>query len=171
MHLFIKRINMTAAYEKALAKHYNNLSIIPVPLISWDFFGSQNFEINKFNAIQKQWKSKVNFREINAQSKLEIIITNVNQEIVFASQGINAMNGYQPFEIIGKSPKIFQGKLTSDESKNNIRKAIQNELPFKEVVLNYRKDGTSYLCEIEAFPKFDVNGDFVNYIAFERLAS
>ena len=162
---------MTAAYEKALAKHYNNLSIIPVPLISWDFFASQNFEINKFNAIQKQWKSKVNFREINAQSKLEIIITNVNQEIVFASQGINAMNGYQPFEIIGKSPKIFQGKLTSDESKNNIRKAIQNELPFKEVVLNYRKDGTSYLCEIEAFPKFDVSGDFVNYIAFERLAS
>lgn len=162
---------MTAAYEEALAKHYSKSKIIHLPLITWDFFGSQNFEINKFNAIQEKWNSKVNFREINSLSKLEIIITNLNQEIIFASQGIVAMNGYQPFEIIGKSPKIFQGVFTSEKSKSNISEALKNELPFKEVILNYRKDGTSYLCEIEGFPKFNDKGILMNYIAFERIAS
>ena len=162
---------MTATYEEALAKHYCKSKIIHLPLVSWDFFGSQNFEINKLNAIQKKWKSKVNFREINELSKREIIITNLNQEIIFASQGMAVMNGYQPFEIIGKSPKLFQGKLTSEKSKNNIREAIKNQHPFKEVILNYRKDGTTYFCEIEGFPKFNNKGELINYIAFERIAS
>ena len=116
---------MTATYEEALAKHYSKSKIIHLPLVSWDFFGSQNFEINKLNAIQKKWKAKVNFREINELTKREIIITNLNQEIIFASQGMAVMNGYQPFEIIGKSPKLFQGKLTSEKSKNNIRTNCQ----------------------------------------------
>jgi PAS domain S-box-containing protein len=162
---------MTPEYDKALAKYYSKLKILSLPLISWDIFANQDFEINKFNIIQKQWKLKVNFNEVVYQSKRAIIITNSNQEIIFASQGINLMNGYRPHEIIGKSPKVFQGELTSKESKNKIRKAIENKLPFKEVIVNYRKDGTTYLCEIDAFPKFNRKGDLINYIAFERIAS
>lgn len=162
---------MTPAYENAIAKNYSTLRILPLPLISWDFFDNQNFEIIKFNAIQKKWKSKVDFKEIQAISKREIIITNLKQEIVFASKGIVAMNGYQSNEVIGKSPSIFQGTLTSEKSKNNIREAIKNNFPFKEIILNYRKDGTTYLCEIEGFPKFDKKGELINYIAFERIAS
>lgn len=162
---------MTKTYEEALAQHYNKSRIVHLPLISWDFCFMQNFEISKFNDIQKKWKSKVNFRGVNNVAKLEIIVTNVKQEIVFASKGIAAMNGYQPFEIIGKSPKMFQGELSSEESIISIRKAIQNKLPFKEVIINYRKDGSSYLCEIEGFPKFNAEGELVNYIAFEKIAS
>jgi PAS domain S-box-containing protein len=162
---------MTEAYEKALVKYHNTLRIVPVPLISWDIFSSYNLELNNYNAIQKGWKTKENFNNIVYQEKREIIVTNANQDIVFATQGIHKINGYQSFELIGKSPKIFQGELTSAESKNNIRKAIDNQLPFKEVILNYRKDGSTYLCDIEAFPKFNKKGELINYIAFERIAS
>jgi hypothetical protein len=44
-------------------------------------------------------------------------------------------------------------------------------MPFKAVILNYNKDGSTYLCEIEAKPKFNSKGELVNYIAFERIAS
>jgi PAS domain S-box-containing protein len=162
---------MTKEYDKALAKYYNKLKIISPPLISWDLFPTHNLEINYYNSIQKHWDSKINFRQIVYQEKKEIIITNLNQEIVFATEGIYKMNGYKPFELKGKSPKIFQGKLTCQKVINNIRKAIQNQLPFKEIILNYKKDGTTYLCEIEVFPKFNKKGELINYIAFERIAS
>lgn len=161
---------MTPDYDKALAKYYNCLRILPLPLISWDIYSSHYSEIYKFNSIQKEWNLKVNFNEI-IDSKKEIIVTNLKQEIVYASNGFYIMNGYHSHEVIGKSPKIFQGELTSEEAKINIRKVIQEKKPFKEVIFNYRKDGSTYLCEIEAYPKFNLKGDLINYIAFERIAS
>src|SRR5690606_15970251 len=109
--------------------------------------------LNNYNAIQSNWLIQENFNAIVYQQKRDIIVTNVHQEIVFVTQGIYKMNGYQAFELIGKSPKIFQGKLTSAESKNKIRAAIKNQLPFKDIILNYKKDGATYLCDIEAYPK------------------
>jgi len=162
---------MIEQYEKALSKYYNKLKIIPVPLISWDIFNCQNLEIVNYNSIQKKWKSKEDFREKVYAKKLEIIITNTKQEIIFATQGIQEMNGYHAHEIIGKSPRIFQGELTSELIKIKIQNAINQQLPFKEIILNYKKDGTTYLCEIEAFPKFNKEGKLINYIAFEKIAS
>jgi len=162
---------MVPQYEKAFVAYYNKLKLVYTPLISWDFFSNQNQEINCYNAIQKNWKSKENFQKKVYQQKREIIITNIHQEIVFATQGIHTMNGYRAHEIIGKSPKMFQGQLTSKTVTSKIKEAIQNQLPFKEIIINYKKDGTTYLCEIEAFPKFNSKGELVNYIAFERIAS
>lgn len=162
---------MTEQYDNAWAKYVNGLRVVPVPLLSWDVFQNYNSEIKSYNFIQKEWNSKENFRKIVHLEKREIIITNANQEIVFATSGIYEMNGWNPFEVIGKSPKIFQGELTSESSKKKIRAAIKNQLPFKEVILNYRKDESTYLCEIEGFPKFNKKGELINYIAFERIAS
>jgi transcriptional regulator with PAS, ATPase and Fis domain len=162
---------MIEEYDIAWAKYASKLEIVPVPLLCWDIFANYNNEINSYNAIQKEWKNKVNFRKIVHSEKREIIITNANHEIIFVTNGIYGMNGWNSFEVIGKSPKIFQGKLTSEKSKNNIRIAIKNHLPFKEVILNYRKDESTYLCEIEGHPKFNNKGEFTNYIAFERIAS
>ena len=162
---------MTREYENAIAKYYSKLRIRTIPLISWDLFTTHRNEAYSFNAIQKKWNSKDVFYKVVIQSKKTIVVTNANYEIIFASDNITKMNGYSPEEVMGKSPKIFQGKLTTDVSKSNIKKAILNNLPFKEIILNYRKDGTVYFCEIEAYPKFDAKGNLINYIAFEKLAS
>ena len=81
------------------------------------------------------------------------------------------MNGYYPKDVLGKSPKMFQGPLTSAKALDNIKIAVKNQLPFKEIITNYKKDGSLYECEIKAVPKFDAKGNLVNYIAFERIAS
>jgi PAS domain S-box-containing protein len=162
---------MTEEYDKAWVQYVKNLRIVPVPLLSWDIFYNYNSEIKSYDFIQKEWKFKENFKKIVHSEKREIIITNANQEIVFATSGIYEMNGWNPFEVIGKSPKIFQGKLTSETSRNRIRTAIKNQQPFKEIIVNYRKDESTYLCEIEGRPKFNNKGELVNYIAFERIAS
>ena len=162
---------MFQEYDKAWAKYRKGLKIIPLPIICWDFHNLRNLELLSFDSVQKEWNEKISFLKIVNNDKKDIIVTDKNFKIIFATKSILAMTGYDSEEIIGKSPKIFQGILTSEITKTNIRKAISNKLPFKEIIVNYKKDGSSYLCEIEAIPKFDKNGEFLNYIAFERIAS
>jgi PAS domain S-box-containing protein len=161
---------MTPNYDNAVAKYYNKLRIVPLPLDSWNVFAYTDIEVKKYKNIQKDWREKENPEEILLYSNKHVVVTNAKNEIVFATRSVREMNGYHPFEIIGKSPKMFQGKLTSQKTKDIIRKAIQNHYPFKEVITNYKKDGSTYECVIEAYPKFNKKGEFVNYIAFEKTA-
>lgn len=78
----------------------------------------------------------------NIKSKLSeevIIVTDNNLSIVFVSQNITKMNGYRPDEVIGKSPRMFQGKKTSTVVSKQIAKAIQLQKPFEKKVVNYKK--------------------------------
>ena len=156
-------------YDKAWAKHYKKLKLLPLPLLSWDIFSNPNTEISTFNSIQKNWVNKEDFQ--NQIANKSVIITDSKLTILYVSKEITELTGYTTSEIIGNSPKMFQGVLTDNFTRNKIRKAVSKKHPFKEIVINYKKDGTFYKCEIEAYPKFDANNNLVNYIAFEKIAS
>lgn len=158
---------MTEAHANAVFKFHQKLKIIPTPLICWDIFSLQQMEYNHFSAVQKTWKEKEDYFKENDV----LIVTNSRFEIVYASKNIFDMNGYFPSEVIGNSPKMFQGPLTSRTALDAIKEAVQKQLPFTQIITNYKKDGSLYECEIKALPKFDAKGNLVNYIAFERLAS
>lgn len=161
---------MFKEYDKAWAKYREELEIVPLPLISWEFYSLPRAEQKEFNVIQSLWNEKIDYNRTITKEMKTIVITDVNFKIIFASSSIQEMTGYSYSEIQGESPKMFQGKKTSDETREKIRIAIKDKKPFKEVILNYRKNGETYYCEIEAYPKFDKDGNFVNYIAFEKAA-
>ena len=156
-------------YDLAWAKYHKKLRLLPLPLLSWRIFNNSTIESITFNALQKNWVHKEDYH-LQVANKF-VIITDINLKIQFATKEISELTGYHPTEIIGQSPKMFQGNLTSETTKNKIKEALAKKHPFKEVVINYKKDGTIYKCEIEAYPKFDSNSNLINYIAFERIAS
>ena len=158
-------------YENACAEYYSKLKLQPLPLTNWEFRKDIFSDAILFKKIQSLWNNKHDYLEQSQKQNRELIITDNNFKIVFASKTIARMSGYQPEEILGKSPVIFQGKATSKETRHKIKTAITLLKPFKEVILNYRKNGDSYWCEIEAYPMFDKNGRFQNYIALEKIAS
>jgi PAS domain S-box-containing protein len=162
---------MTLEYENAIAKYYSKMKIIRAPLLCWDLFNHSINEAVNFNKIQHDWTSKESFFTAVIQSKNTVLITDINYNIVFASNNMIEMNGYRPDEVLSKNPKMFQGDLTCDSARKNIKYATANHLPFKEVIVNYKKDGSTYLCEICGYPKFDKQGNLVHYIAFEKLAA
>lgn len=156
-------------YDLAWEKYQKKFKKLQLPLVSWGISSSNVLEVTTFNSIQKQWTNKENY--LNQIASKAVIITDENLKIIFVTKHITELTGYQTSEIIGYTPKMFQGALTSEITKKNIRIAINKKYPFKETILNYRKDGTSYWCEIEAYPKFDHNNNLINFIAFERIAS
>lgn len=166
-------------YDKALAKYSSELAIKALPLISWDFFSqsfsnkqiiiSDNSILNKLE-IKNKWQSSWDFNK-KLESNTVIVITDAKLKIVFASSNIVNMNGYKPNEVVGKTPKMFQGKDTDDLISNEIRLAIKDQKPFDKVVLNYCKDGSAYKCHIQGHPIFDSKGKLINFIAFEKIAA
>ena len=97
-----------------------------------------------------------------------IIVTDDTLHIVLATKNMHAMNGYMPDEVIGKNPRIFQGKETEISAKETIRNAIRNKKPFEAILTNYKKDGSIYKCQVEAHPVLNTQRNLVNFIAFEN---
>lgn len=165
-------------YENAVAKYHKEIRIKTTPVSSWDFNHDRIKEIRNsfsdFNSLEQiasiyKWK-KWNWDVKNKLCDEVIIVTDVHLSIVFASQNITKMNGYKPEEVMGKSPRIFQGKKTSAVVSKQIKKAVDLEHPFEKTVLNYKKNGETYLCLIKGFPIYNKYDKLSHFIAFEKGA-
>lgn len=165
-------------YDIAVAKYHNNLDTIAVPILSWNFHHNYLNVLNKIyidcdklNVIAgtNKWRDY----DWDFKNKLKeevVIVTNAKLEIVFASHNLAKMNGYTEEEVLGKSPKMFQGNDSNLTTSSEIRKAIQLQQPFETTVLNYNKNGETYLCLIKGFPVFNSKGELSHFIAFEKAA-
>ncbi|EMR01061.1 PAS domain-containing protein [Cesiribacter andamanensis] len=148
------------------------------PLLSWDVYALQQYsathalkeDVRQLEMLARLggWVHSWNFTQKVVQERKTILVTSLNQQILFASSSLFAMTGYLPQEVLGKSPKIFQGPETSPESKALIRSALQAQQPFAALLTNYQKGGSAYTCQVEGFPVVDHRGALVNYIAFEQ---
>jgi PAS domain S-box-containing protein len=158
-------------YDDACAKYYSNLNIKCLPLTTWEFRQKHFSDVIMYKKLVASWNSKQDYLKLAHQENRELIVTDKNFKIVFVSNTISQISGYRKEEIIGKSPTMFQGEDTCIVTRQKIKTALTHLKPFKEVILNYKKNGEPYWCEIEAFPMFDKKGTFINYIALERIAS
>ena len=165
-------------------KEYKNLeNRIPtentpcMPLLSWDFFmdnyhkkitaSRKNRELLYFQSLAKKfdWKNNLN-QEFSTNDYEALVITDAQQKIIWVNEGFSTMTGYSKKFAINKTPKFLQGEETSIETRNRIKTNIVNNKPFKEVIINYRKDKTSYNCEVKIIPLY--NKEVTHFIAFEK---
>lgn len=149
------------------------------PLLSWDIFlyGYQRTmrlldSFHQINEMSKQnnWHIEWDIEHELMRERKVILVTDPSLIIRFASHNLIDMNGYEADEVLGKSPKIFQGPGSAPAIRNEIRQAIIKRIPFKGSIINYRKDGSAYDCFVEEYPVWDKQRNLVNFIAFERAA-
>jgi PAS domain S-box-containing protein len=165
-------------YEETIAVYNSNLKGKSTPIYSWDFHNvfleqvkNYHFDLAKLKAIATQNKWALNNWDIKNSLKEEVIIvTDVKLQIIFASHNIVEMNGYLPTEVIGKTPRMFQGVATNEDVSNEIRNALLDIKPFEKTIINYKKNGETYQCLIKGYPVFDIRGQLSHYIAFEKAA-
>jgi len=147
-----------------------------VPILAWDFHYEYVNELKaifadlkRVNKISNQFTWNERNLQIEDRIKEEVVvITDLDLQIVFASNGIKRMTGYSECEVLGKTPKIFQGPETCKTILKEIREAIQLQIPFEKTIQNYRKDGKIYQCKINGVPVFNLKGKLTHFIAFEK---
>ena len=153
-------------------------NILALPLMSWDIYSNANSErlieskrlqdITKVKTLASKFKWENDIDSIFKKEQFEaIIITDSNQEILWVNNGFSNMTGFSKAEALGNTPRFLQGPKTSVKRKQSIRKKLSANLPFKEVIVNHKKDGTSYKCEVKIFP-LNKNDNKTHYIALER---
>ncbi|MFB9077928.1 PAS domain-containing protein [Flavobacterium procerum] len=147
-----------------------------VPIMAWDFhyeyvkeLKALTVDLEKVNQISNRftWDEK----ELNIKERIKnevVVVTDLSLRIVFASSGIKKMTGYREEEILGKTPKMFQGPETSEKDLDEIREALKLRIPFEKTLDNYRKNGKTYKCKINAFPVYNQKGKISHFIAFEK---
>jgi PAS domain S-box-containing protein len=165
-------------YDEATAMYHKDINIKKAPIFSWEFhheflneIKNSFLDISKLNnmGLKNQWeKTDWDFKSVLKEQV--VIVTDAKLKIVFASKNIIKMNGYKQEEVVGKSPKMFHGEATSLTISTEIRTAIELRESFEKTVLNYKKNGETYLCVIKGFPIFNKKGDLSHFIAFEKAA-
>lgn len=164
-------------FDKAASSFYKSTQIKVLPILSWDISGYyfdktckdfDDLRVLKTLAQSNRWSYKNTFDEEFLEKEQVIVVTDPDLKIVYATNNIYKMNGYTLDEIKDKTPKIFQGQKTNSKTNAAISKAVKNREPFEAIVVNYRKDGSTYNCWIKGEPIFNKKGKIVNFIAYER---
>jgi PAS domain S-box-containing protein len=72
--------------------------------------------------------------------------------IIFASDGFCTLTGYDADEIQGRNRRFLQGPATDKEEVDRIRTALHNKVEASVNLLNYKKDGTTFVNEFFLSP-------------------
>lgn len=124
-------------------------------------------ELKNF-ALHHQWPHKYLHTILEAAPAHALIITNPLQQICWVNQALLDMTGYPSTAIIGHTPRLFQGAATDATIKTQIKKAIEQQQPVAATLINYRKNGEPYYCNIRIIPVFNKHCQLSHFMAFEK---
>lgn len=88
--------------------------------------------------------------------------------IIYANPAFERLTGYTAAEITGRDCKFVQGDATDPSAKAAMSAAMREGRECRVTVLNYRKDGTSYWCEVHLSPVFDRRGRVLQYVGVQN---
>ena len=107
------------------------------------------------------------------QSFNSVLITDaqpgpMGPRIVYANPALCEMTGYSAAELLGQTPRILQGALTSPEVLQTLRECLQADRFFRGSTINYRKDGRPYTVEWNISPVKDEAGVTTHYVSVQQ---
>lgn len=88
--------------------------------------------------------------------------------ILYVNPAFEQMTGYDGAELVGANPRLMQGPRTSLAARKAMARALRAGERHTTVIVNYRKSGEPYHCEIDLFPIVSASGELVNVVALER---
>ncbi len=114
------------------------------------------------------------FKDIVESAQDVIIVTKADNfdhpgpEIVYVNKAFTELTGYSQDEAIGQTPRMLQGDDTDEESKQNIRVALEKKEPIRLTIKNYSKYGQEYWLDLNILPLKNPEGQVTHFVAIQR---
>ncbi|WP_412068396.1 PAS domain-containing protein [Rubrivirga sp. IMCC43871] len=88
--------------------------------------------------------------------------------ILYANAAHLHIFGYEADDIVGKTPRIYQGPRTERAVLDRVRAGLEAGEMVRAETINYRKDGTPFHLEWEIAPVHGPDGRVVNFVGTQR---
>lgn len=88
--------------------------------------------------------------------------------ILFANDAVRRITGYDVEELLGRSPRILQGRGTDRTTLKRLKACLSEGRNFTGEFINYRKDGTPYHVEVLISPVRDEKDRITHFVAAHR---
>lgn len=147
-------------------------------LHSWDFLStelrlSNQREIHKkdllhLSEMAQEYNWSLDLDTVAVKSFDALVVTDANQIIEWVSSGFEKMTGYTSDFALGRRPNFLQGPATSEVNKARLRKYIQEEKGTHTTLINYRKEGDPYKCQISILPIRNKSRQTTHFLAIEK---
>ena len=96
------------------------------------------------------------------KTRMPMIVTDPHQPdnpIIFVNRAFVKLAGYEASELLGRNCRFLQGEGTNPDHVKAVREAIAARETIAIDILNYRKDGSSFVNELYISPVFDRSGE------------
>lgn len=91
--------------------------------------------------------------------------------IIYANQAIISATGYSISELLGKSPRLFQGKESDIKTLNAFGRSLRSWKESRMEIINYKKDNSQHWVEIRASPSAIGDELYTHWISIQRDTS
>ncbi|MGU3476873.1 PAS domain S-box protein [Methylobacterium sp. D48H] len=98
------------------------------------------------------------------KTRMAMIVTDPNlpdNPIVFANRAFLELSGYAAEELIGRNCRFLQGPETDPAHVDRIRQAVAARRDVVVELLNYRRDGSTFVNELYVSPVFGLHGELL----------
>lgn len=97
----------------------------------------------------------LNMLKVLAENSFDsILITDATAKgkITYANKAFKKLTGHDPSEVVGKTPRILQGKGTDKKVIERLSVALKSGGRFEGKAINYKKDGTPFIMYWRVLP-------------------
>lgn len=91
--------------------------------------------------------------------------------LIYANPAFQRLTGYSDEDILYQDCRFLQGDDRDQAGLAAIREAIANHKPCRQIVRNYRKDGSVFWNELSITPVFNELDQLTYYIGIQRDVS
>jgi PAS domain S-box-containing protein len=98
-----------------------------------------------------------------------ILVTDASKSgrIIYANRAFTKLTGHSPADVIGKTPRILQGRGTDPKVIARLGAALKANKNFEGRAINYKKDGTPFIMFWRVLP-VKVGRETKAWVAIQR---
>ena len=106
------------------------------------------------------------FEQAVEQTRMSLCVTDPHQPdnpIVYVNQAFEEITGYARAETLGRNCRFLQGPETDPAAVDRVRQALAAQEVRVVELLNYRKDGSSFVNSLHVGPIYDEAGNLTHF--------